>query len=160
MTALGRALACSLLGFGAAACEGERTNPPTDPADPVIVPEAAAPPPTRPPEAAKPTAGAGPDSFVGRWSAQAVWCSNPSGAQRPIVITTTRFEGYENSCSIDEIVEGQASYDLTLTCQAEGTTAVEQVNLAAQGDSLRMSWPERAGAAVLLTRCPEAEPPA
>jgi len=104
--------------------------------------------------------GAGPASFVGRWAADITWCSSTTGAERPIEITTTRFEGYENSCSIDRIHEEAGGYDATLTCEAEGMTAQERVRLAVQGDSLRLTWPDRNGAVVLLTRCGAGLPPA
>jgi hypothetical protein len=141
------------------ACGDEATNPPTEPAPPVVTPEAAAPPPNAPPGAGAALPGAGPASFVGRWAADIAWCSNTTGAERPIEITTTRFEGYENSCSIDRIDEEAGGYDANLTCQAEGMTAQERVRLAVQGDSLRLTWPDRNGAVVLLTRCGAGLPP-
>lgn len=143
-----------------AACGDEATNPPTEPAPPVVTPDAAAPPPNAPPGAGATLPGAGPASFVGRWAADLAWCSSTTGAERPIEITTTRFEGYENSCSIDRIDEEAGGYDVTLTCQAEGATARERVRLAAQGDTLRLTWPDRNGAVVLLTRCGAGLPPA
>ena len=141
------------------ACGDEAANPPTDPAPPVVTPEAAAPPPSAPPEVGSGLPGAGPASFVGRWAADIAWCSNTTGAERPIEITTTRFEGYENSCSIDRIDETAVGYDADLTCEAEGQTTQERVRLAAQGDSLRLTWPDRDGAVVLLTRCGAGLPP-
>jgi len=142
-----------------AGCGQAETNPPTDPAAPIDTPEAQAPPPTPPPGVGSIMPGSGPQTFVGRWAANAAWCANPQGAERPIEITTTRFEGYENSCSIDRIDEEAGGYDLTLTCQAEGATARERVRLAAQGDTLRLTWPDRNGAVVLLTRCGAGLPP-
>lgn len=157
----GRRLALALpFAMILAACGDEATNPPTEPAPPVVTPDAAAPPPNAPPGAGATLPGAGPASFVGRWAADLAWCSSTTGAERPIEITTTRFEGYENSCSIDRIDEEAGGYDLTLTCQAEGATARERVRLAAQGDTLRLTWPDRNGAVVLLTRCGAGLPPA
>ena len=157
----GRRLALALpFALILAACGDEATNPPTEPAPPVITPEAEAPPPNAPPEAGATLPGAGPASFVGRWAADITWCSNATGAERPIEISTTRFEGYENSCSIDRIDEEAGGYDATLTCEAEGMTAQERVRLAVQGDSLRLTWPDRNGAVVLLTRCGAGLPPA
>ncbi len=152
-------VAVPLAALALAACGEEATNPPTQPAPPVVTPEAAAPPPSAPPEAGAALPGSGPASFVGRWAADVAWCSNTTGAEQPIEITTTRFEGYENSCAIDRIDETAGDYQAALTCQAEGMTTRERVRLAVQGDSLRLTWPDRDGAVVLLTRCGAGLPP-
>ena len=159
MTGTRRLLTALPLAVALAGCGDQTVNPPTDPAPHVVTPEAAAPPPTPPAEAGETLPGTGPASFVGRWAADIAWCSNATGAQRPIEITTTRFEGYENSCSIDRIDENAGGYDAALTCQAEGTTTQERVRLQAQGDSLRLTWPDRDGAVVVLTRCGAGLPP-
>ena len=103
-----------------AACgDGPDVNPPTEPAQESAATEAAA-------QAAPSTSlapmlpGAGPTSFVGQWAANVAWCAAPRGANRPIDITATRFEGYENSCAITSVHEGEAGYDATLACQSEG----------------------------------------
>ena len=142
-----------------AACGEERTNPPTDPAPPVVAPEAAAPPPEPPAEIGRSLPGAGPPSFVGRWAADIAWCSNAAGPQRPIEITTTRFEGYENSCALESIDERGPGYDVVLRCQAEGQTARERVRMEARDGSMRLTWVDREGAVILLTRCGAGLPP-
>ena len=141
-----------VLALSLAACGREEVNPPTDPAPPISVPDTAAPPAT-PAEVGASLPGSGPARFVGRWAAEPAWCANPSGAERPVEITPTRFEGYENSCAIDRIDERTGGYDLALTCTAEGMRSQERVRLEAQGDALRLTWPDRNGAVVLLTRC-------
>lgn len=145
--------------FAVAACGPGEPNPPTQPAEPVDTPDAAAPPATPPPGLGPSLPGGGPRNFVGRWAADVSWCPNTTGVERPIEITTTRFEGYENSCSIDRIDENAGGYDAALTCQAEGATARERVRMAVQGDSLRLTWPDRDGAVVVLTRCGAGLPP-
>lgn len=137
-----------------AGCGQAQTNPPTDPAAPIDTPEAQAPAPIPPPGVGSIMPGSGPQTFVGRWAASAAWCANPQGAERPIEITTTRFEGYENSCGILSISQVSDGYEAALACAAEGETTSERVRMAVQGDSLRLTWLNRNNAVVSLARCP------
>ncbi|WP_420472245.1 hypothetical protein [Brevundimonas sp. FT23042] len=145
-------LPLTLLLLGLAACDGERRNPPTEPADPIQTPDAPPPAPVLP--------GGGPATFVGRWAANPGWCANTTGPEQAIEITILRFDGYENSCAITSLEQASDGYDLTLACQAEGQAARERVRLSRQGERLRMTWLNRNDAVVLLTRCPAAAPPA
>ena len=143
-----------LSAMAVAACGQSETNPPTEPAEPIDTPAVSVAPPAPTPGVGPIMPGSGPQTFVGRWAADAAWCANTQGAERPIEITTTRFEGYENSCAITSLDEVATGYQATLSCVAEGQTSNEQVRLAVQGDSLRLTWPDRNDAVVLLTRCP------
>lgn len=126
-----------------AACSQGPVNPPTEPAEPV-----------GPPAAAPGPSGVGPASFVGRWAADPSWCVDPVGAERPIEISLTRFEGYENGCDITTVTESQGGYDVTLACEAEGQTTTERARLVAADDRLTLTWLDRAATVVNLTRCP------
>ena len=139
--------------FVLAACGPGEPNPPTEPAGPIDTPEAAAPPGAPPPGAGSILPGAGPRSFVGRWAADVSWCPNTSGPERPIEITTTRFEGYENSCAITNIAQVSDGYEAALTCTAEGAVANERVRMAVSGQTLRLTWLNRDNALVTLTKC-------
>lgn len=141
-----------------AACGQSEVNPPTAPARPINTPEAQAPAPTPPPGVGSIMPGSGPQTFVGRWAAQRGWCANPRGAERPIDISTTRFEGYENSCGIVSVSQIADGYEASLACAAEGQTSSERVRLAVQGDSLRLTWLNRNSAVVSLVRCPAPSP--
>ena len=141
------------------ACERETVNPPTEPANPILVEGADAPPPTPPAGVASVMQGAGPATFVGRWAGQAGWCANTSGAEQPITISTMRFEGYENSCAITSLEQVSDGYEATLACQAEGTASLERVRMAVQGDVMRLTWINRNDAVVQLVRCPVAPEP-
>jgi hypothetical protein len=136
------------------ACGQSETNAPTDPAAPINTPEAEAPPPTPPPGVGSIMPGSGPQTFVGRWAANAGWCANMQGAERPIEITTTRFEGYENSCGIVSISQVSDGYEASLACAAEGQTANERVRMAVQGEGMRLTWLSRNNAVISLVRCP------
>ena len=151
--------AISLLALSLAACgEDSRLNPPTEPADPIqgvteTVPGA---------EAASNTAqllpGAGPVSFVGRWSANRDWCAQPQGDRPPIEITTTRFEGYENGCDLLVIDQVEGGYEATRRCTAEGTTATDRVRMAVNGETLTLTYLDQTDTtAVTLLKCPVAE---
>lgn len=137
-----------------AACGQAETNPPTDPAAPIDTPEAGAPAPAPPPGVGSILPGSGPQTFVGRWAADAAWCANAQGAERPIEITTTRFEGYENSCGILSISQVADGYEAALACAAEGQTSSERIRMAVQGDSMRLTWLNRNNAVLSLVRCP------
>jgi hypothetical protein len=140
--------------FMLAACGPAGTNPPTDPAAPIDTPEADAPPPTPPPGVGSIMPGSGPQTFVGRWAADAAWCVSPRGAERPIEITTTRFEGYENSCGIVSVSQVSDGYEAALACASEGQTSSERIRMAVQGDSMRLTWLNRNDAVISLARCP------
>ena len=142
-----------------AACEQQGVNPPTEPANPIAVSDADAPPATRPPDVGVVMQGSGPATFVGRWAAQASWCASTQGAKQPITISTMRFEGYENSCAIASLDQVSDGYEAALACQAEGTPSTERVRLAVQGDALRLTWLNRDNAVVQLVRCPGAPEP-
>ncbi|MFN3816843.1 hypothetical protein [Brevundimonas sp.] len=127
---------------------GERTNPPTEPAEPVT--EAPTINPTVPIQP-----GQGPETFVGTWAAQAAWCGNTAATtdQVPVRITAERFEGYENRCDITAIQQRGDSYDASLACEAEGMTSREQVNMRVVADRLTLTWADRSGEPVQLVRC-------
>ena len=141
-----------------ASCGQAQTNSPTDPAAPIDTPAAEAPAPTPPPGVGSIMPGSGPQTFVGRWAANAAWCANPQGPERPIEITTTRFEGYENSCGILSISQVYDGYEAALACAAEGETSSERIRMAVQGDGMRLTWLNRNNAVISLARCPA--PPA
>jgi hypothetical protein len=144
-----------ILALTLAACGASETNPPTEPAAPISTPEAEEPaPPTPPPGVGSIMPGSGPQTFVGRWAANRAWCANPQGAERPIEISTTRFEGYENSCGILSVSQVRDGYEAGLACSAEGQTSRERVRLNVQGDVMRLTWLNRNSAVVSLARCP------
>lgn len=136
-----------------AACGPGEPNPPTEPADPIETPEAAVDPSAPPPGAGSALPGSGPRNFVGRWAADVSWCPNTTGPERPIEITTTRFEGYENSCAIGSVNQIADGYQATLTCTAEGAVSSERVRLNVIGQTLRLTWLDRDSAVVALTKC-------
>jgi hypothetical protein len=147
----------SLLALGLTACGPSGVNPPDEPARPVQSPEA-----LQEIEAPGPSslASRGAKSFVGRWAANAAWCADPGGDERPIEITPMRFEGYENSCDIASITEVASGYDAALVCAAEGQTRRERVRLAVSGDMLTLVYLDRGNALIRLGRCPGSPEPA
>jgi len=144
----------SLILLVLAACGREAdVNPPTEPAPAVETPEMAAPGVGSGVAGAGLMPGTGPASFVGRWTANVEWCAAPSGEGRPIEITTTRFEGYENSCEITAIDQTINGYDATLRCEAEGQTTTERVGMVVAGQTLTLTYLDRGGDPVTLTKC-------
>ncbi|HST91281.1 MAG TPA: hypothetical protein VLJ13_03705 [Brevundimonas sp.] len=144
-----------------AGCGEPEVNPPTRPAQPIVTPEAEAPAPAPPPGVGTVMPGSGPQTFVGRWAANARWCARTTGAERPIDISTTRFEGYENSCGIIAASQVADGYEVSLACAAEGQTSRERVRMSVQGDAMRLVWLNRNEATVSLVRCatPDSVPP-
>jgi len=137
-----------------AACgEASRVNPPTEPAEAVTAPAANAPGAAPSGSTAPMLPGAGPTSFVGRWAADVRWCAAPRGANRPIEITPTRFEGYENGCDIATVDETDTGYVATLRCLSEGQTRNERVHMAVSGQTLRLEYLDRGGKPVQLLKC-------
>jgi len=120
---------------------------------PTTAPDAIVPGPTGEPSIAESMPGAGPASFVGRWAADVAWCPNTNGDTQPITITPTRFEGYENSCAIAEVTQTADAYQATLNCQGEGMATTERVRMTVQGQTLNLTYLDRDGATVALTKC-------
>lgn len=97
--------------------------------------------------------GRGAASFVGRWAADVSWCAAPQGERRPIEITSTRFEGYENACAIAAVDEVADGYVATLACVSEGEARSERVRFQVTQDVMRLSYLDRAGDPVTLRKC-------
>lgn len=142
-----------LIVLSLAACGESEVNPPTDPAPPILTPEAETPKPAPPPGVGTVMPGSGPQTFVGRWAARAGWCGRTNGPERPIEISTIRFEGYENSCGIVAVSQVADGYEASLACAAEGQTSSERVRMSVQGDTMRLVWLNRNEATVSLVRC-------
>lgn len=140
-----------MLVLALAACGEPEVNPPTEPADPIQTPDQAGETPTLP--------GGGPVSFVGRWAAQPGWCGNTAGPEQAIEISTTRFKGYENACAITRIGEVQGGYIAYLSCEAEGVATAERLGLSVTGQTLSVTWLDRASLKTEFTRCPALDPP-
>lgn len=146
------AVAASVLAL--AACDrGGGVNPPTEPAQPIEGPAAEAPPAQDSPGAESMLPGAGPISFIGRWAAEADWCSNPRGDRVPIEITTTEFRGYENRCDIQRITQISTGYEVALKCDAEGEARYERIRLAATKQTLIITRMDGNDRPVRLIRC-------
>ena len=144
--------------FALAACgRGEGSNPPTEPAAPLNTPEAMAPAAPSPTGPVIP--GTGPASFVGRWAVDARWCANTQGAERAVVITPFRFEGYENSCDLADIQQVAGGYEARLRCQAEGQMRQERARFTVSGQTLDIAWLDR-NQQVKLLRCTTLADPA
>lgn len=132
------------IAFGLGACgDGITVNPPTEPAPPVVAVDPVDSVAPADPGRVSMVPSRGPPSFVGRWAADVAWCAAPQGERRPIEITATRFEGYENSCAISAVEEVADGYVASLSCLSEGVGSGERVKLAVAGDTLRMTWLDR-----------------
>lgn len=141
----------TVLMLAIAACSEPTTNPPTEPAAPIEGPGT---PASAPAGLDSVMPGAGPASFVGRWAADVAWCASPQGDGRPITLTPTRFEGYENSCAITTLTQVPSAYEAELACEAEGQRTTERVRFAVSGEALTLSYLDRQGEGTVLTRCP------
>ncbi|WP_426041382.1 hypothetical protein [Brevundimonas sp. TWP2-3-4b1] len=151
MTLFLRTLAPAILVLGLGGCgDNGPVNPPTEPAAAITVEDPSA-PPARGQTSMLPGRGAA--SFVGRWSADVGWCAAPQGERRPIQITATRFEGYENSCMIAAVDEVADGYVATIACISEGTARSERVRFQVRQDVMRLSYLDRAGEPVTLKKC-------
>lgn len=148
-------IATSVALLALAGCGRESVNPPTEPATPVTSPDqASAVGPTGQAAGVGPAMpSAGPASFVGAWAARPAWCANRAGPEQPIRITTTRFEGYENTCAISAIDQVNSGYEATMTCRGEGQTSRERVRMAVLANDMTLTWLSRNGAASRMVRC-------
>lgn len=143
------AVAALVLGLGGCGDNGP-VNPPTEPAAGIAVEDPGA-APARGQTSMLP--GRGATSFVGRWAADVSWCVAPQGERRPIEITSTRFEGYENSCEIAAVDEVADGYVATLACVSEGTARSERVRFQVTQEVMRLSYLDRTGEPVTLRKC-------
>ena len=149
MKTLLRLAATASLAAAVAACG----NDPMEPGP--VTPDPDAPLPPADPAPARTTGHA---ELLGDWAAYPAWCSNTTGPERPITITLTRFEGYENSCAIEASRPISGGHELDLVCQGEGQETRETIRASATEDRLRLSYPDRDGATVAFTRCPSDQP--
>ena len=146
-----RLFAVSTLVLGLTACgDNGPVNPPTEPAAAVTTENPSA-PAARGQTSMLP--GRGATSFVGRWAADVSWCAVPQGTNRPIDITATRFEGYENSCGIAAVEEVADGYVATLACVSEGTARSERVRFQVTGELMRLTYLDRGGDPAELHKC-------
>jgi hypothetical protein len=151
MTHIHRFMVPAALLFALGACgDNGPVNPPTEPAAAITVEDPSA-PAARGQTSMLP--GRGATSFVGRWAADVSWCAAPQGERRPIEITSTRFEGYENSCEIAAVEEVADGYVATLACFSEGAARSERVRFQVTQDIMRLSYLDRAGEPVTLKKC-------
>lgn len=94
-----------------------------------------------------------PAALIGHWAAQPDWCQ-VTGEARPIEITASRFEGYENSCEITSVRPDGDGYRVAMTCHAEGDVLEETAHWAPKGEQLTISYPSDPDATVItFTRC-------
>lgn len=136
------------------ACSQEAAvNPPTEPAPAIGTSGLAAPGVGSGVAGAGFMPGTGPATFVGRWAANVEWCAAPKGEGRPIEITATRFEGYENSCAIADVEQIANGYEARLQCQSEGTTSTERVRMVVTGQSMTLTYLDRGAPRKTLTNC-------
>ena len=127
-----------------AGCERTQVNPPTEPATAIqsqtMDATASAPSDSMAPM----LPGAGPTSFVGRWSKDPAACTLSDGANRPIEITTMRFEGPGAACDIAHIDQITGGYQATLSCPAPGgMPKVERVQMSVVGQTLELTYADR-----------------
>lgn len=102
---------------------------------------------------APPAGGEAPPAYIGRWAAEASWCANTLGPERPIEVTATEFRGYENTCQITDLATTDAGWTATFVCQAEGQTTSQPVQLEANGERLKLTWQDD-GYDIEWRRCP------
>jgi hypothetical protein len=97
-------------------------------------------------------------AYVGIWAANQEWCENTNGAEVPIEITRTTFGGYENQCQIAELTpKGEDEWDATLECLSEGTTETRDVTMAAQENTLHITYHDIDDQGISYHRCVPAE---
>ncbi len=148
--ALGLLLSTVLL----AGCgEDAAVNPPTEPAPAIETPGMAAPGVGTGAAGAGAMPGTGPTSFVGRWSENARWCADDAAGERIPEITPMRFDGNGSRCEIASVEQGINGYDATLRCQTGGGVRIERVGMAVTGQLLSLTWLDRQGDPVTLTKC-------
>lgn len=151
MTMILRTLVLPALLIGLGGCgDSGPVNPPTEPAAAITVDDPAV--PTQRGQTSM-LPGRGAASFVGRWAADVSWCAAPQGERRPIEITSTRFEGYENSCEIAAVDEVADGYVATMACLSEGAVRSERVRFQVTEEVMRLSYLDRAGDPVTLRKC-------
>lgn len=147
---MSRALIPVMLLLSLSACDQSlEVNPPTEPAAPMDTPLAA-------PQGEAGTLtlpGRGPASFVGRWAADVQWCAAPRDVRRPIEITPTRLEGYENSCAIAAVDETADGYVAQLQCLTDGVAHSERVKMAVSADVMKLTWLDRENLTTTLHQC-------
>lgn len=94
------------------------------------------------------------DMLYGRWAAEPTWCQEgQEGA--PITLAQGRFEGRENRCDMAlEESDEPHTWQATLSCQGEGMTSEERLQLILESDNtLSLIYLGRDRQQVSLSRC-------
>jgi hypothetical protein len=94
------------------------------------------------------------DILYGRWAAEPTWCQEgQEGA--PITLAQGRFEGRENRCDMAlEESDGPHTWQATLSCQGEGMTSAERLQLILESDNtLSLIYLDRDRQQISLSRC-------
>src|SRR5690606_6804531 len=112
---------------------------------------------TSPAPAAPPSAAASPEpaaaGFIGDWAADADWCAGPTGAERPSRVGRDRFGGDGTGGDIGSLDGGAGGWTAALVCLAEGQRSAERVRRRVDGARMELSYLDRGGEPVRLTRC-------
>ncbi|MCP1316217.1 hypothetical protein [Vreelandella lionensis] len=94
------------------------------------------------------------DMLYGRWAAEPTWCQEgQEGA--PITLAQGRFEGRENRCDMAlEESDEPHTWQATLSCQGEGMTSEERLQLILESDNtLTLTYLDRDRQQISLSRC-------
>jgi len=91
-------------------------------------------------------------AMLGIWAADPAWCSG-QGEGTPITISETEFGGRENRCQIDALDAAGGGWTASLTCQGEGKTTTERVEMTPEGNRLTLDYLDRGTEPVSLSRC-------
>ncbi|WP_156085517.1 hypothetical protein [Billgrantia saliphila] len=93
-------------------------------------------------------------AYVGRWAAEPAWCAR-GGEERAIILSPSRFEGYENICEMEATQESEDEWTAQLECSGEGTESSERIRLQLEDhEAMTLTWLDRDDAQVSLMRCP------
>lgn len=92
-----------------------------------------------------------PADVFGGWAANESECTAAAGP--PVTISSSRYEGISGSCEINELVGNGDGFTASMSCERGGTTEVELLKLAPDGDTLALSWVARDEPDITLVRC-------
>ncbi|EPC01474.1 hypothetical protein L861_05385 [Litchfieldella anticariensis FP35 = DSM 16096] len=93
------------------------------------------------------------DLLYGRWAAEPAWCES-DGEGTPITLSKGRFEGRENVCEMETSPVGESEWTAELQCSGEGMASSERLRMHVEDDAMTLTYLDRDGAVVSLTRCP------
>lgn len=92
-----------------------------------------------------------PEDVFGRWASSSSECTAAAGP--PVTISSSRYQGIDASCEINELVDNGDGFTASMSCESDGASEAQLLKLTPDGDTLTLNWVARDLPELSLVRC-------